>query len=99
VLVVGEIRHGVELLKRRGDVAQADAIDAWLVSLTRMFADRLVPISAAVAEAWGRLNAERPVPVVDGLMAATAIEHDLTLVTRDTATLVGTGVRVLDPWS
>ena len=99
VLVLGEIRQGVELLRRRGDDVQADSIDAWLASLADDFADRLIPISPAVADRWGRLNADRPLPVVDGLMAATAIEQGLTLVTRDAATLAGTGARLLDPWS
>lgn len=99
VLVVGEVRHGVELLRRRGDDLQADSIEAWLASLVDDFAERLIPISAAVADCWGRLNADRPLPIIDGLMAATAIQHGLTLVTRDAATLSGAGVRLLDPWS
>jgi toxin FitB len=98
VLVVGEIRHGIERLRRRGDGRQAAVFDAWLAVLEAEFADRLLPISASVAESWGRLTAAQPLPVVDGLLAATAIEHDLTLVTRDTRTLDGTGVRLLDPW-
>jgi toxin FitB len=99
VLVVGEIRQGVEILRRRADHPQADAIEAWLDALADGFAERLIPVSTAVADRWGRLNASRPLPVVDGLMAATAIEHDLTLVTRDVETLAGSGVRLLDPWS
>ncbi len=98
VLVVGEIRQGIERLRRRGAGKQADALDLWLASLKEEFADRLLPISATIAERWGRLNAERPLPDIDGLMATTAIEHDLTLVTRDTRALAANGVRVLDPW-
>ena len=63
------------------------------------FASRVIDVSATVADRWGRLNAVRPLPIIDGLLAATAIEHDLTLVTRDTAAVAGTGVAVLDPWS
>ena len=98
VLVVGEIRQGVERLRLRRDAKQADVIDAWLATLTTQFAERVLPVTTAVAERWGALNASRPLPVVDGLLAATAIEHDLTLVTRDTRAVQGTGARVLDPW-
>jgi predicted nucleic acid-binding protein len=98
VLVLGEIAHGIERLRRRNDAAQADAIAAWLGVLKTTFAERTLPITAAVAERWGRLSAERPLPVVDGLLAATALEHGLTLVTRDTRTLAETGAALLDPW-
>lgn len=99
VLSLGEVRRGIELLRRRHDDHQADVIETWLAQLKADFAERLITVSAAVAERWGRLNAVRPLPVVDGLLAATAIEHGLTLVTRDTAAVAGTGVAVLDPWS
>jgi toxin FitB len=98
VLVVGEIRQGIERLRLRRDRPQADVFETWLTTLKEEFSDRLLPVSIAVAERWGELNAVRPLPVIDGLLAATALEHDLTLVTRDTRTLVGFGVRVLDPW-
>jgi predicted nucleic acid-binding protein len=62
------------------------------------FADRLLPISVAIAQRWGRLNAGQPLPVVEGLLAATAIEHDLTFVTRNSGTLMASGVRLLNPW-
>jgi toxin FitB len=99
VLVIGEVRRGIEHLRRRGDVPQADGLEAWLELLTRQFAERLLGITAAVAERWGRLTARQPLPAIDALMAATALEHDLTFVTRDTEPLVGTGARLLDPWS
>jgi hypothetical protein len=97
VLVIGEIRSGIERLRVR-DTRQADALEAWLDQLKIDFAERLIGVSPAVAERWGRLNAVRPLPVVDGLLAATAIEHDLTLVTRDAAAVERTGVPVVDPW-
>ena len=99
VLVVGEISQGVERLRRRGDTGQAELFDGWLKVLEEDFDDRLLGISVAIAERWGRLNAVRPLPVVDGLLAASAIEHDLTLVTRDDAGLGETGARLLNPWS
>lgn len=99
VLVIGEIRKGIDRLRRRGDDAQATIFDDWLSSVKAGFADRLLPVTLAVAERWGQLDAISPVGIVDGLLAATALEHDLTLVTRDTKALAGTGVRLLDPWA
>jgi predicted nucleic acid-binding protein len=66
--------------------------------LKEEFAERLLPVSAAVAECWGRLNAAQSLPVIDGVLAATALEHDLTFVTRDTDTLAATGARLFNPW-
>ena len=98
VLVLGEIAHGIERLRRRNDDVQADAIAAWLGVVKTTYADRVLPVTAAVAERWGRLNAARPLPAIDGLLAATALEHGLTLVTRDTRPLARTGVAFSDPW-
>jgi predicted nucleic acid-binding protein len=96
VLVVGEIRQGVERLRRR-DPAQAEPYEAWLSALLGGFADRLVPVTADVCEEWGRLNIPDPLPVVDGLMAATAKVRGWTFVTRNVADVARTGVRLLDP--
>ena len=97
-LVIGEIANGIARLELRRDARQASLLERWLTELKQTFAERVLPVSTAVAERWGRLNAARPLPPVDGLLAATALEHDLTLVTRDAA-VAGTGVRLLDPWS
>lgn len=96
-LVIGEIRQGVERLRRR-DPAQAAMYDAWLSTLLRDFADRIVPVTAEVAQEWGRLNVPDPLPVIDGLLAATAKVHGWTLVTRNTADLARVGVPLLDPF-
>jgi toxin FitB len=98
VLVVGEVRQGIERLRSRRDDRQADVFEAWLARLKQEFGDRLLPVSAGVAERWGSLNAAQSLPVVDGLLAATAIEHDLTLVTRESGALASTGARLLNPW-
>ena len=98
VLAIGEIRRGIELLRRRNDHRQADALEPWFAKLKQDFAPRTLAVSPPIAERWGALNAMRTLPIIDGLMAATALEYDLTLVTRDTAGLAGTGVRLLDPW-
>jgi toxin FitB len=97
VLVVGEIRQGIERLRRR-DPAQVAAYETWLSALLHGFADRLVPVTADVCEEWGRLNVPDPLPVVDGLMAATAKLRDWTFVTRNVADLARTEVRLLNPF-
>jgi predicted nucleic acid-binding protein len=97
VLAVGEIRQGIERLRRR-DPARVAPYEAWLSELLRHFADRLVPITADVCEEWGRLNVPDPLPVVDGLMAATAKVRGWTLVTRNVADLAPADVRLLNPF-
>jgi toxin FitB len=97
VLVVGEIRQGVERLRRR-DPTQAEVFDAWLRELEGGYADRILPITAEIASEWGRRNVPDPIPVVDGLIAATAVVHGLTLVTRNTVDMARTGASVLDPF-
>ena len=82
VLVLGEIRRGVES-KRRRDPEGAAALDAWASRLETDFASRILPIDAMVADRCGRLNVPDPLPAVDGLLAATALVHDLGVVTRN----------------
>lgn len=98
VLVLGEIRLGVERLRPR-DPSQSQSLERWLAALEDRFADRILAIDKAIAHAWGRLAATDPVPPVDGLLAATALVHGLTVVTRDTAPFERVGVPWLDPWS
>lgn len=98
VLVVGEIRQGIARLARR-DPAQAENFERWLSQLVDGYGDRIVPITVRIAEVWGRLNVPDPVPVVDGLLAATALVHDWTLVTRNVGGVRSTGVRLLDPFA
>lgn len=97
VLVVGEIRRGIERLRPR-DPVQAAVFERWLNDLRHRFGDRIVPIDGAIAEEWGRLDAADPIPVEDGLMAATAKVHGMILVTRNIADVARTGVAVLNPW-
>jgi predicted nucleic acid-binding protein len=97
VLVIGEIRQGIERLRRR-DPARAEVFDTWLSTVLRDYGDRIMPVTAEVAEEWGRLNVPDPLPVIDGLMAATAKLHGWTLVTRNVADLTATGVRLLNPF-
>jgi hypothetical protein len=97
VLVVGEIEQGVARLRRR-DPRQATAHEAWLQTLRRDFADRLLPVTEEIALEWGRLSAGDPLPAIDGLLAATALVHRLTLVTRNVSDFDRAGVRVLNPF-
>ena len=97
-LVVGEVRQGIDRLRVR-DPTQADVLDHWLTGLLSAYQDRILPITVDVAQEWGRLSAApQPPPVVDGLMAATAKVHRLTLVTRNVADVARTGVPVLNPF-
>jgi toxin FitB len=97
VLVVGEIRQGIERLRRR-DPAQAAPYETWLSALLRGYADRLVPVTTEVCEEWSRLNVPDPLPVIDGLMAATAKVRGWAFVTRNVAGLARTEVRLLNPF-
>ncbi|MER6171988.1 type II toxin-antitoxin system VapC family toxin [Streptosporangium sp. NPDC001681] len=96
-LTVGEIRCGVELRRRR-DPDQATVLERWLHGLQRQFDDRIVPVTVEAAEEWGRLNAIRPLPTTDGLIAATARVNGWTLVSRNIKDFTGTGVSVVNPF-
>ena len=97
VLVVGEVRQGIERLRRR-DPAQASVIETWLATLQRDYADRIVPITREVAETWGRMNVPQLLAHVDGLMAATAHVHGFTFVTRNIEDVASSGVHLLNPF-
>ena len=96
-LVLGEIRKGVELARRR-DPRRAEALEVWLTDVMSRFGNRVLPVDTAVAEQWGRMNAVRSLPVIDGLLAATAKANGLTLVTRNVADVAELDVDVLNPF-
>lgn len=98
VLTLGEIRKGIERL----EAARQQPLLDWLeVELPNYFLGRLLAVDAQTADRWGRLlvSAGRPLTAIDSLLAATALQHDLTLVTRNTADFAGTGVRLINPWN
>ena len=97
VLVVGELRRGVELRRRR-DPQAGDSLSDWLQTVTGQFDDRILPITTEVCERWARLSVPDPLPVIDGLLAATALEHNLVLVTRNTSDVERTGVALENPF-
>jgi predicted nucleic acid-binding protein len=98
VLVLGEIRKGIEQVRPKAP-DRADGLEAWLSALTTGFSSRILPVDRAVTDAWGRMSAVRTVPVIDGLMVATALVHDMTLVTRNEADVAELGARVLNPFT
>jgi predicted nucleic acid-binding protein len=97
VLTLGELRKGVTT-RRRTDPQAADRLASWIDDIETIFVDRVLPVSAASARIWGELSAGRTLPVIDTLIAATAIVQNLTLVTRNTSVVASTGVPLVDPW-
>jgi hypothetical protein len=97
VLTLGELRKGVAK-KKREDAEMAKRLADWVDGLEYSFADRILGVDAATARLWGDWSSERPRPVVDTLLAATAVQHGLTLVTRNIRDVRGIAVKLLDPW-
>jgi predicted nucleic acid-binding protein len=97
VLAFGEISRGIAQLRRRSPAA-CPVLEQWLDRLKTDYADQLLPVTTDIAEEWGRLHARRTLPVIDGLLAATALVHDLSVVTRNTKDFAGTGVRLVNPF-
>ena len=97
VLSLGEIAKGAAQCAVR-DRAQAAVYEEWLVWVRSNYAEQTITIDPAIAEAWGRLAARRPRPVIDGLLAATALVRGMTLVTRNVRDMVDAGISVLNPW-
>src|SRR3990170_1252081 len=97
VLVLGEIRKGVELA-RPSDLRKAEVLGRWLQRVEQGFGDRVLPIDRTIADEWGRMSALRPIPVIDGLLAATAKVYGMTFVTRDDGDVDGLGVSILNPF-
>jgi len=97
VLIIGELIRGATL-KSRSDPATGHALTEWIKRLESVYEERILPVSMEVAVAWGKLSAIRPIPPEDGLLAATALVHDLTFVTRNIRDVRGLGVSLLDPW-
>lgn len=97
VLVLGEIRKGIDQLQSR-EPERAAALEVWLEAIDAAFAGRILPVDRAAAAHWGRLAAIRPIPPIDALLAATAQANRLTLVTRNSRHVAGLGVAVLNPF-
>jgi predicted nucleic acid-binding protein len=98
VLVLGEIRQGIERIRRR-DAAQARALEKWLLWIAAEFADHVLPVDEKVADQWVRLGLRQPVPILDAFLAATALVHGLTVVSRDRDGFRETGAPLINPFS
>jgi toxin FitB len=98
VIVLAEIRRGIEL-KRRTDPKQATSLDQWFAQMRSRLEDRVLSVDEPVAEAWALLSVPDPLPLIDGLLAATAKVYGLTLVTRNVADISRTHVSLLNPFS
>jgi len=97
VLTLGEIAKGATLLAQRDEVA-GGALQTWLDEIRSQFHTHIVPIDAPIAENWGQLAARRSLPVIDGLIASTAMVRGFVLVTRNTRDFEGLGIQVINPW-
>jgi predicted nucleic acid-binding protein len=98
VLVLGEIRQGIERIRLR-DTAQVQALEQWLRRIATEFADRLLPVDEKVADQWGRMGLRQPIPTLDAFLAATALVHSLNVVSRDEEGFRNSGVTVINPFS
>ena len=98
VLTLGEIRKGIALVQER-DPLQAEALEHWLTYVKQSYEGRILSIDADISDAWGQMHYIRNAPVVDGLLAATAMVHNLTLVTRNVQHVQGLGASLLDPFA
>ena len=97
VLTIGEIRKGIENIRRR-DERTAEVLEVWLGEVVATHSDRILPVDEGIADRWGRYNVPDPLPVLDSLLAATASVHGLTLVTRNVKHVERTGVACLNPF-
>ena len=98
VLTLGELRKGVEARRRIDSTVAVDQLGMWVDGIETTYAERVLPVDTSVARIWGELSATRSLPVIDTLIAATAIVHGLSLVTRNTRDAAFTGVPLINPW-
>lgn len=98
VITVGEIRRGIEIIRHRGDARQARRLEAWLELILKEFGEHVLDFGYDEAQVWGRLRVPHPENAIDKQIAATALTHDLTLVTRNISHFQGLGVLVLNPF-
>jgi predicted nucleic acid-binding protein len=99
VVTVSELRRGVEMIRHRGDTRQASVLDAWLATVMRDYASNILAVDAEIGQLWGHLRAPNPQHELDKLIAATALIHDLTVVTRNVDDFAKTGVRLVNPFA
>jgi toxin FitB len=98
VITIGELRRGVEIIRHRGDHQQADVLETWLQTVIDDYAENILELTEAEAQVWGRLRVPHYENALDKQIAATALTHDLTLITRNTNDFAATGVMLLNPF-
>ena len=97
-ITVGELRRGIDLIRHRGETIQAQRLEDWLSTVLNDYGESVLSFDADAAQLWGRLRVPAPEHAIDKQIAAIALLHDLTVVTRNTADFQGTGVRLLNPF-
>ncbi|CAM2159220.1 Ribonuclease VapC (plasmid) [Pararobbsia alpina] len=98
VVTVGELRRGVEIIRHRGDKPQATRLENWLNGVLQEFASSILAVDEEIGQIWGRLRVPHSEHSLDKLIAATALIHDLIVVTRNVDDFAGTGARVVNPF-
>jgi len=99
VITIGELRRGVELIRHQGDTKQANLLAKWLNTLTSNYSSNILGIDEDIAQLWGHLRVPHPENALDKLITATALIHDLTVVTRNEKDFFKTGVKVINPFT
>ena len=97
VLSLGEIRKGIETLRRKSP-QQYPAFENWLLTLQTEYEADILPITDAISDQWGQMMAQQTLPVIDGLLAATALTYGLTVATRNVADFKNLGVNLVNPF-
>ena len=97
-ITIGELRRGVELIRHRGDQPQAELLEKWLAEVLQTYGDQVLDLDGDAAQIWGRLRMPNPNNAIDKQIAAIALLHNLTVVTRNINDLAGCGVRLLNPF-
>lgn len=98
VLSIGEIRKGIEILRRRAP-DQCPAFETWLDKIRSNYRDNIVPLSEPILDEWGFMMSRSMLPALDSLIAATALSLNLTLVTRNENDFHGVGLKIVNPFS
>lgn len=98
VVTIAELRRGVELIRHRGDKPQATRLENWLDGVLGEFGQNILSVDEEIGQLWGRLRVPHPEHALDKLIAATALIHNLTVVTRNIEDFEGTGACVLNPF-
>jgi len=97
-ITIGELRRGVDLIFHRGDTIQGKLLENWLNSILDHYQDNILSIDGEIALLWGKMRVPDPQHALDKLIAATALNYDLTVVTRNVKDFESTGVRLLNPF-